>query len=69
VAGLFASQFTLLIIGVVQVYMERISGIGYLDTQDVLIPLYILWIPGNLIWAVGIAWYANRYLGSGNHLA
>lgn len=68
VAGLLGLHFLLLIIGVVQVYMERIASIGYLDTQSALIPLYILWIIANLIWAVGIAWYANRYLGSGQHL-
>lgn len=68
-AGLLISHLTLLIIGIAQVYMERILNLGYLNTQNTLIPLYILWISANLIWTIGIALYVNAYLNSANHLA
>jgi hypothetical protein len=58
----------LLLIGVVQVYMERIMSMGYLDSQSALIPLYTLWIVTHLLWGIGFAMYANRYLGAANHL-
>jgi hypothetical protein len=44
--------------GLVQVYMERISGVGYLDTQTMLTPLYALWVIGLLAMALGIGIYA-----------
>jgi nitric oxide reductase subunit B len=68
IAGLLASQFALLIVGVVQVYMERILSLGYLNSQNTLIPLYLLWITASLVWAIGIAFYSNQYLNSANHL-
>jgi nitric oxide reductase subunit B len=44
--------------GLVQVYLERILGIGYLETQTLIIPLYLLWIVGTLSMAVGVGIYA-----------
>jgi nitric oxide reductase subunit B len=44
--------------GLVQVYLERILGVGYLDTQALLEPLYGLWIGGLGLFALGAALYA-----------
>ncbi|MDX1994178.1 MAG: hypothetical protein SF029_17460 [bacterium] len=32
--------------GLVQVYLERVVGVGYLETQEYLAPLYAAWIAG-----------------------
>jgi nitric oxide reductase subunit B len=47
--------------GLVQTYMERILSVGYLETQTYLIPIYIFWVIGLLVAAIGIAIYAVRY--------
>jgi|GEM_PF-482473 len=44
--------------GVVQVYLERLMSVGYLETQTALVPLYALWIGGLLLFAPGVAFYA-----------
>jgi len=44
--------------GVVQVYLERLLSIGYLDTQALLVPLYIGWIMGMIVLLLGIVLYA-----------
>jgi hypothetical protein len=48
--------------GLVQVYMERILSIGYLETQTAIIPLYLFWVIGSLLTAVGIALYTVQQL-------
>jgi nitric oxide reductase subunit B len=57
--------------GVVQVYLERIISMGYLDVQTLLVPLYVLWTIGLLLAAVGAGVYAltfwlRRPGGTGN---
>lgn len=60
VAGLAA-----LLAGVVQVYLERVLTVGFLDTQTVLAPLFVVWIAGLAVLAVGLGWAALRGLGTG----
>lgn len=66
--GIVAASQALLIAGVLQIMLERVLGVGYLDTQIVLIPLYTLWIIGILFWSIGIAKYAFHFLASRMHL-
>lgn len=66
--GIVASTQALLLAGVVQLILERVLTLGYLDTQAVLVPLYVLWIVGIMIMAVGIVKYAYHFLASGMHL-
>jgi len=47
--------------GVVQTYLERITGIGYLETQTLIMPLYALWLVGLLSAALGIGIYALTF--------
>jgi nitric oxide reductase subunit B len=47
--------------GVAQTYMERLLSVGYLDTQNLLIPLYILWVVGMLLLAAGLGVYALMF--------
>ncbi len=44
--------------GIVQVYLERILSIGYLETQALIVPLYTVWVIGWIAAAVGIVFYA-----------
>jgi nitric oxide reductase subunit B len=44
--------------GAVQVYLERILSLGYLETQTLLIPLYVGWVLGGLALALGVLVYA-----------
>ena len=44
--------------GLVQVYLERVLSVGYLDTQALLAPLYGLWVGGQGLSALGVVIYA-----------
>jgi hypothetical protein len=43
--------------GVVQTFMERASGVGYLDVQTLVTPLYAGWVVGLLALALGAGIY------------
>lgn len=66
--GIVASTQALLLAGVVQLILERVLTVGYLETQTVLVPLYVLWIAGIMIMALGIVKYTFHFLASGMHL-
>jgi nitric oxide reductase subunit B len=44
--------------GLAQTYLERILGVGYLETQTLITPLYALWLLGWLSTALGVGIYA-----------
>jgi nitric oxide reductase subunit B len=44
--------------GVVQVYLERVLSVGYLDTQSHIEPLYTGWFAGYVIVGIGVVIYA-----------
>lgn len=48
--------------GLTQTYMERILGVGYLETQRVLVPLYAFWVSGLALVAVGLLIYALGFI-------
>jgi nitric oxide reductase subunit B len=56
--GAIGGGLALGVAGVAQTYMERLLSVGYLDTQNLLIPLYILWVIGMLLLAAGVGVYA-----------
>jgi nitric oxide reductase subunit B len=56
--GLLGSSAALAAAGVVQVYLERLLSVGYLETQTLMIPLYTLWFIGLLLVGFGILAYA-----------
>ena len=56
--GILGGGLALAAAGVVQVYLERLLSIGYLDTQALLVPLYIGWIMGMIVLLLGIVLYA-----------
>lgn len=61
-AGLVTSAAALIIAGVAQSFMERVLSIGYLDTQNTILSLYIIWIIGILLWGFGILLQSFRLL-------
>jgi nitric oxide reductase subunit B len=56
--GILGGGLALAAAGVVQVYLERLLSVGYLDTQTLLVPLYIGWIMGLIVILLGIVLYA-----------
>lgn len=56
--GVICSGLVLAAAGVVQVYLERILGVGYLETQMLLTPLYVLWVVFALAIWLGLIIYA-----------
>ncbi len=56
--GILGGGLALAAAGVVQVYLERLLSVGYLDTQALLVPLYIGWIMGLIVLLLGILLYA-----------
>lgn len=56
--GLLFGGIALGLAGVVQTYIERILGVGYLDAQNVIVPLLLIWIIGWWMIALGIGIYA-----------
>jgi nitric oxide reductase subunit B len=56
--GLGGASLAFFAAGVVQLYLERLMSMGYLETQAALVPLYALWVGGLLIFAPGVAFYA-----------
>lgn len=66
--GIIASTQALLLAGVVQLFLERVLSIGYLDSQTIIVPLYVLWIVGLVILSLGIAKYSYHFIASGTHL-
>lgn len=56
--GLGGGGIALLLAGVLQVFLERVLTVGYLETQVYMIPLYVLWIIGTLLLALGLLAYA-----------
>lgn len=56
--GVLSGALALAGAGIVQAYLERVLGVGYLETQIYLIPLYLFWIMGIFVSALGIAIYA-----------
>ncbi len=56
--GILGGGLALAAAGVVQVYLERLLSIGYLDTQVLIVPLYTGWVMGLITLLLGIVLYA-----------
>jgi hypothetical protein len=56
--GMLGGGLALAAGGVVQVFMERMSSIGYLDVQNLVTPLYAGWVFGLILLTLGILVYA-----------
>ncbi|MEQ8675708.1 MAG: hypothetical protein RLP44_20345 [Aggregatilineales bacterium] len=56
--GIIGGGVALFGAGIVQVYLERILTVGYLETQTYMIPLYVFWVLGLMIVSFGLIFYA-----------
>lgn len=56
--GIIGGGLALAGAGLVQVYLERLLSVGYLETQALIAPLYALWIGGLALLALGVIVYA-----------
>lgn len=56
--GILGGGLALGAAGVVQVYLERLLSVGYLDTQVLIVPLYIGWVMGLITLLLGMLLYA-----------
>ena len=56
--GVVGGGVALAAAGVAQVYLERLLSVGYLETQTLMIPLYIFWFIGLVLLAFGVLVYA-----------
>jgi len=61
-SGVIVGTIALASAGLVQMYLERILSIGYLETQTYLIPLYLFWVIGLLVLSLGVAVFAMHQL-------
>jgi nitric oxide reductase subunit B len=59
--GAIIAAIALAAAGIVQVYLERLLSIGYLETQTLIIPLYTVWVIGLVSVALGVAIYAFAF--------
>jgi hypothetical protein len=56
--GVLGGALALSGVGIVQVFTERMSSTGYLDVQNLVIPLYTGWVVGLVSLALGVLIYA-----------
>lgn len=56
--GTLGGGLALAAVGVVQVFMERMSSVGYLDVQNLVTPLYAGWVFGLVLLGLGFLIYA-----------
>lgn len=60
-AGVILAALGLGAAGIAQVYLERLISIGYLETQTLITPLYLLWVIGWATTAVGLIGCAFQF--------
>lgn len=56
--GILIGSLGLAAAGVVQIYLERILSLGYLETQALIVPLYTVWVIGWIAAGLGFVFYA-----------
>lgn len=56
--GIIGGGVALFGAGIVQVYLERVLTVGYLETQTYMIPLYVFWVVGMMLSGLGLVVYA-----------
>jgi nitric oxide reductase subunit B len=57
VAGMFGMTMALAAAGITQTYLERILGLGYLDTQKKMQVHYLMLVGTGILFVLGVALY------------
>ncbi len=65
VAGMFGMTMALAAAGITQTYLERILGLGYLETQHKIQVHYLMWLGTSVIFALGAGAYILDFVGAG----
>lgn len=65
VAGMFGMTMALAAAGISQTYLERILGLGYLETQKKIQVHYLMWLGTALVFALGVAAYVWDFVRAG----
>jgi nitric oxide reductase subunit B len=69
VGGMFGMTMALAAAGITQTYLERILGIGYLDTQQKIQVHYLMWLGTAVVFAAGVAAYVWDFVRAGPPVA
>jgi nitric oxide reductase subunit B len=69
VAGMFGMTMALAAAGITQTYLERILGVGYLETQQKIQVHYLMWLGTGVVFAAGVAAYVWDFIRHGPPLA
>ena len=65
VAGMFGMTMALAAAGITQTYLERIMGVGYLETQQKIQVHYLMWLGTAVVFACGVAGYVWDFVRHG----
>ena len=65
VGGMFGMTMALAAAGITQTYLERIMGVGYLETQQKMQVHYLMWLGTGVIFACGVAGYVWDFVRHG----
>lgn len=65
VGGMFGMTMAMAAAGITQTYLERILGLGYLDTQLKIQVHYLMWLGTGLIFASGVACFIWDFVSAG----
>jgi nitric oxide reductase subunit B len=65
VAGMFGITMALAAAGITQTYLERIMGVGYLETQQKIQVHYLMWLGAAVVFACGVAGYVWDFVRQG----
>jgi len=65
VGGMFGMTMALGAAGITQTYLERILGIGYLETQQKIQVHYLMWLGTSLAFGAGVAAYVLDFVRAG----
>jgi nitric oxide reductase subunit B len=65
IGGMFGMTMALAAAGLTQTYLERIMGVGYLETQQKIQVHYLMWLGTAMLFAVGVAAYIWDFAKAG----
>ena len=65
VGGMFGMTMALAAAGITQTFLERILGLGYLETQKKVQVHYLMWLATAVLFALGVAAYVWDFVRAG----